>query len=224
MNLLALDASTEFLSLALAINGELFRAEQPLPRQHARSILPMIESLLTEAECTLGQLDGIVYGQGPGSFTGLRVACSVAKGLAYAYNLPLFPVSSLAALAQSAFQKDKNLPKNSGVLAMMDARMQQVYWAYFTAPYREASAQVGGARTINLTLDTSIIVTGVGYQPYLEQLPLVLQKKIAQHFPSYPSAQAMVAFVLAARTMPLSAQDALPLYVRNQVTQGEPRG
>jgi len=224
MNLLALDASTDCLSVGLATRGKMVSVERPMLRQHARMLLPIVERLLVENECGLEQLAGIVYGQGPGSFTGLRIACCVAKGLAYAYNLPLFPVSSLAALAQAAFQKEKKVAAKGGVLAMIDARMEQVYWAYFTTPFTQANAQVSNPQAIQLNLDAPLVVTGVGYEPYLARLPVALQKKIGQHFPSYPSAQAMLAFALEGKIAPVTAAGALPFYVRDQITQGEPRG
>src|ERR1700733_12183845 len=106
MNLLAIDTSTTRASLAINLGGEILSKEQDAQHSHARLLLPMIEQLLAEAQLTINQLDGIVYGCGPGSFTGLRIACSIAKGLAYAHDLPLFPVSSLAAIAHKALQKE----------------------------------------------------------------------------------------------------------------------
>lgn len=103
--LLAIDASTDQASVALLINGVSISEEQGSQRTHAQILLPMIDKLLTEANSSLNQLDGIVFGCGPGSFTGLRIACSMAKGLAYAHDLPLIPVSSLAAIAWTARQK-----------------------------------------------------------------------------------------------------------------------
>ena len=106
MNLLAIDTSTEHATVAVTAHGELFSEEQGSMRQHAQFLLPMVERMLGLAGLSLTQLDGIVFGRGPGSFTGLRIACSVAKGLAYAHDLPLYPVSSLAAIAYEAHQAD----------------------------------------------------------------------------------------------------------------------
>ena len=95
MKLLAIDTSTEIASVALMIGNELTCEEQGSQKTHAQLLLPMIDKLMVDAGLQLNQLDGIIFGCGPGSFTGLRIACSIAKGLAYAHDLGLIPVSSL---------------------------------------------------------------------------------------------------------------------------------
>jgi tRNA threonylcarbamoyladenosine biosynthesis protein TsaB len=224
MNLLAIDTSTESASVALSINGELRSEEQGAQRSHARLLLPMIEQLLTEAQVSLSQLDGIVYGRGPGSFTGLRIACSVAKGLAYAQDLPLYPVSSLAAIANEAlFIHDK--PPNTNVLALLDARMNQLYWACFNQNGSEVLEQVSAAADIDCkAAETPLILAGLGYESYLSQISQGLQARIRNHYIIYPKAEAMIRLVLTGTIKPVSASEALPVYIRNQITQGEPRG
>lgn len=220
MNLLAIDTSTEIASVALSLKGEISSAEQGAQRSHARLILPMIEKLLAEAELSLNQLDAIVYGQGPGSFTGLRIACSVAKGLAYAQDLPLYPVSSLAAIANEAL----NNHEESKVLAVLDARMNQLYWALFNQNTLESPEQASAAAEINCDSEVSLILAGVGYETYLQQFSKSLQKKITHHSVIYPKAEAMIRVVMRGAIETISAADALPVYIRNQITQGEPRG
>ena len=90
MNLLAIDTSTDHATVALAFGNELLSEEQGSMRQHAQFLLPMVERLLTSASLSFSQLDGIVFGCGPGSFTGLRIACSVAKAFAFAHDLLAF--------------------------------------------------------------------------------------------------------------------------------------
>ena len=99
MNLLAFDTSTHRATIALKVNGRLETLSQDGVSTHAKNILPLIDSLIKKCNISFNALDGIVFGAGPGSFTGLRVACSVAKGLAYACDLPLYPVSTLLAIA-----------------------------------------------------------------------------------------------------------------------------
>src|SRR6187455_1632322 len=94
MNLLALDTATEACSAALLIGGEVIERSEIAPRRHAELILPMIESLLGEAGISRRQIDAIAVGRGPGAFTGVRLAISVAQGLALGLDVPVLPVSS----------------------------------------------------------------------------------------------------------------------------------
>ena len=105
MKLLALDTSTEYLSLALWIDGETRARDLLAGQQHSQLILPMLAELLRENQLTLSDLDGIAFGAGPGSFTGLRIGMATAKGIAFAAGKPLWAVSSLAALAASCIAR-----------------------------------------------------------------------------------------------------------------------
>lgn len=220
MNVLAIDSSTEFASVALSIKGELRYKEHDAKRQHAHLLLPMIESLLAEAGLGFSQLDTLVYGRGPGSFTGLRIACSVAKGLAYAHDLPLIPVSSLAAIAEQALKQFNEVC----VLSVIDARMNQLYWAQFIDPSQEIEERVADANEILIQSERPIILAGVGYEPYLQLLSPAIKAKISHYLTIYPKADAMIRLALSGKIKAVSAAEALPIYVRNQITQGEPRG
>ncbi len=99
-NLLAIDASTEALSIALHFEGKFIRHFEVCPQQHSQKILPIVERILREAEISLSELDGIVFGRGPGSFTGVRISTAVAQGLAYSSNLPLVGVSTKGKLLE----------------------------------------------------------------------------------------------------------------------------
>ncbi|MCX7118694.1 MAG: tRNA (adenosine(37)-N6)-threonylcarbamoyltransferase complex dimerization subunit type 1 TsaB, partial [Legionellales bacterium] len=127
MNLLAIDTSTEIASVALSLGTAIHSLEQIGVRQHAQHLLPMIQSLMQEQSLQWSALQGIVFDAGPGSFTGLRIACSIAKALAYAHDLPVFGVSSMQAIAFQARAQQADC----GVLACVDARMQEIYWAYY---------------------------------------------------------------------------------------------
>lgn len=251
MNLLAIDTSTEYASIALSFKGQLLSKEQDAQRSHAQALLPMIDQLLGEAELSLSQLDAIVYGEGPGSFTGLRIACSVAKGLAFARDLPLYPVSTLAAIANETFESYEEL-QSSSVLAVIDARMNQLYWAIFQNNPRISSlAEVSAAADIGLNFaenslnsvdnrpitqttptfrglemkdKQALVLAGIGYESYLPQFTPALQAKIANYFTIFPKASAMIRLVLNGAIAPVNASEALPVYIRNQITQGESRG
>ena len=123
MKILALDTSTEACSAALLIDTEIHQRYEVAPREHGALILPMIETLLSEAGCAPTQLDALAFGRGPGAFVGVRIATGVAQGIAFAADLPVIPVSSLAAMAQSV--------EHGNVYSAIDARMNEVYWGAY---------------------------------------------------------------------------------------------
>ncbi|MCE9633022.1 MAG: tRNA (adenosine(37)-N6)-threonylcarbamoyltransferase complex dimerization subunit type 1 TsaB [Methylophilales bacterium] len=123
MKLLALDTSTEYLSLALWQDGAVTVREMLAQQKHSSLILPLLREVLDEAGMQLSGLDGIAFGAGPGSFTGLRIACGVAQGLAFGVRLPVVGVCTLEALAEQS-GADK-------VIACLDARMGEVYHAAY---------------------------------------------------------------------------------------------
>lgn len=127
MKLLALDTAGPRCSVALLLDGSLAELDIAGDRVHAESVLPLVERLLSDAGIALKGLDAIAFGRGPGAFTGLRVATSVAQGLAYGASLPVLPVSDLEALAAAAMR----LHRAERVMACLDARMHEVYWAAY---------------------------------------------------------------------------------------------
>lgn len=127
MQILALDTSTQWLSVALFDGLSVVEARECAGNASSTRILPMIGELLARGETSLAQLDGIAFGAGPGSFTGLRIACGIAQGLAFGADLPVFGVSTLEALAQAASRERGWLR----VLACLDARMHEVYVAAY---------------------------------------------------------------------------------------------
>ena len=127
MNLLAIETATDACSCALVLGEECKQRSSIAPRRHAELVLGMVSDLLEQADVTLRGLDAIAFGRGPGSFTGVRIATSVAQGLGLAADLPLVPVSSLAALALATGRRHGA----GAVLAAFDARMDEVYWGAF---------------------------------------------------------------------------------------------
>lgn len=129
LKLLAVESSAEACSVALLTPEiEVMRIsfEQ---RRHAQTLLPMVDELLEEARMALSDLHAIAYACGPGSFTGLRIAFSIAQGLAFGAQLPMIPVSSLRALAYRAQQQSQE--RAQGALVALDARMGELYWAAY---------------------------------------------------------------------------------------------
>jgi tRNA threonylcarbamoyladenosine biosynthesis protein TsaB len=131
MKILALDTASGLCSVALRIDGVMATRELLTTRDHGRELLPMVDALLAEAGLGLAALDALAFGRGPGSFTGLRIAASVAQGLAFGADLPVLPVSDLRALALQALVEAPAGAAPTAVLACLDARMQEVYAAHF---------------------------------------------------------------------------------------------
>ena len=232
MNYLAIDASTEACSVALQVTNtaginNVFSRYELCPQSHSLHLLPMVDAVLMEAGIKLAQLDGLIFGQGPGSFTGVRIGVGVAQGLAFSANLPVVGVSSLQAMAQLAF----NHYQQTKVLAAIDARMREVYNGYFeldennimqpispaavTPPEQLASELLSIIDVIN----SPVYGVGTGWDAYSEHLaPL----KINQHSPDilFPSAEGMLTIGIAAfkQGKSVSAEQAQPVYVRDTVS------
>lgn len=128
VKLLALDTSTRATVMGLMLDDHVIERTTPEVQTHSREILPSIQALLKDGGVSLEDLDGIVYGRGPGSFTGLRISVGIVQGLAYGANLPVVPVSSMAVLARSAF-RDTGINQ---VVVTLSARLEEVYFGgYF---------------------------------------------------------------------------------------------
>ena len=215
MNLLALDTSTEFLSLALQLADKTFMHHQHAGQAASQLVLPQIQALLDAANIKLTDLDGIAFGAGPGAFTGVRVACGVAQGLGYGADLPVVSVNTLLALAQASGQER--------VIACLDARMGEIYHAAFV---RENGVWIEQSKTIVCkpesapALDSAWIGVGSGWAAYGETLSQIYAKNLSQVLPNVtPTAQAILQ--LAAPTFRAGnakpASEAAPIYIRNRV-------
>lgn len=123
MKILALEAATESCSVALLDGDELIDEFKIAPRQQTKLLLPMVERVLATAGVTLTQLDVVAFGCGPGAFTGVRVAAAMTQGLAYAADLPVAAISTLAAMAQGAWRETQS----KRLLPALDARMGELY-------------------------------------------------------------------------------------------------
>ncbi len=121
MKFAAFETSTEWCSVALWIDGEIAGVEERAGHAHSERVLPILDSLLAAAGISIAQLDAVAFGAGPGSFTGLRIACGVAQGLAFARGLPVIGISSLEAMAEESGA--------TRVVACLDARMREVYYS-----------------------------------------------------------------------------------------------
>lgn len=129
-HILAIDTSTDACSVAILTPSGVKQTLLIAPREHTQRLLPSVEALLAEHSLALSQFDAIAFGVGPGSFTGLRIGLSTAQGLAYGADLPLIPISTLQAMAQTALRLGT---VNSGqtIIPAIDARMNEVYWSAY---------------------------------------------------------------------------------------------
>ena len=127
MNILALETSTASCSVALSISGKRYERSMVAPREHTNLLLPMVQSLLNEAQIELNRINTVAVSLGPGSFVGTRLGVSVAQSLAYAANARVFGYSTLMVLAQSALKEAPQSP----LLAVIDAQLGGVYWSQF---------------------------------------------------------------------------------------------
>lgn len=213
MRILALETSTEHCSCALWHDGALSESRVHAGQRHSSMLLPMVSALLAEGGVTIGQLDGIAFGAGPGSFTGVRIACSVAQGLAFARDLPLLPVVTLEALAEA----------NGGerVLACLDARMGELYLAAYQrdgAAWRplHAPALVRPAALPTLTGHFAACGSGFAVQAQVLGAAYELISVAADAVPQAVAVAALGARALAAGRG-LAAEAAAPLYLRDKV-------
>lgn len=226
MKLLALDTSTEACSVALQLGTEILSLDEVCPQQHSKRVLPMVQQLLSDAGVLLKDLDGIVFGRGPGSFTGVRIGVGVAQGLAFGAGLPLYGVSTLAAMAQAA----KRLHNADKVVAAIDARMAEVYLGCYQLDAAGLMQLLGAeiarkpaelvAADIPQSFGTAqIFGVGTGFQTYPDALTAWQAAKISPQI-LFPSAQDMLALSQAAfaKGLFVAPELAEPTYVRDEVT------
>ena len=126
--LLALDTATETCSVALLKDGEVVLRSEAVGQRHSERALPMVDAILRDTDTSLGELDAIVFGAGPGSFTGLRIACGLAQGLAWGAGKQVIAIGNLMALAARTFEQ---APDCRSVLCAIDARMHEAYCAVY---------------------------------------------------------------------------------------------
>ncbi len=217
LNLLAFDTSTERLSVALswAQGGaqRLLVREGEGGREASSALIPTVLELLREAGLPLAGLDAIVFGSGPGSFTGLRTACSVAQGLAFGAARPVLPVETLLAVAEEA----RHAQGVTRVLALLDARMDEVYAAAYVHDGQtwRREGPITLARPEAVDLPEGFVLAGNAFAAYGDRLPA------GTRIEALPSAAAMLRLApgLIAAGAAVPAHEALPLYVRDKVAQ-----
>ncbi|MCG8014641.1 MAG: tRNA (adenosine(37)-N6)-threonylcarbamoyltransferase complex dimerization subunit type 1 TsaB [Candidatus Thiodiazotropha sp. 'RUGA'] len=221
MKLLAIETATEACSAALLIDDQIELRYEIKPRGHSELILGMMDGLLAEAELSANQLDAMAFGRGPGSFTGVRIATGVIQGAAFAADLPVVPVSTLAALAQRAY-REKGEPN---LLTAFDARMGELYWAGYRIDSNEIvrlvmDEQVANAQQVHLPLDEEWYGVGSGWGVYGPELGERLGESLLGYKADLYCSARDVATLAAAdfeAGLAVPAERALPVYLRNEV-------
>ena len=216
MNLLAIDTSTDFCSVAACRGETLFSRHEPAGQRHAEMILGMVETVLAEAGLQIAQIEGIAYGAGPGSFTGLRIAAGVTQGLALARRVGVVGVGTLLALAEEA--------AGERIISCLDAHMGEVYHAAYRragARWEEVSAPgVYKPEAVPVVPGADWTGCGDGFAAYRERLAARLGGCIsAVRSGAGPTARAVLRLAMPrfAAGEAMDAAQAVPVYLRDKV-------
>ncbi|HEX5364278.1 MAG TPA: tRNA (adenosine(37)-N6)-threonylcarbamoyltransferase complex dimerization subunit type 1 TsaB [Gallionella sp.] len=216
MRVLALETSTEYCSVALWQDGDVVSRCELVGQKHSELLMPMLDGLLKEAGFRLQDVDGIAFGMGPGSFTGVRIACGVTQGLALGANLPVIGVCTLEALAEAS--------AHDRVIAVLDARMSELYHAAYE---RQGDDWIAVSEPRLCKPECAPAVTGDGWfiaGSGLAAHSAALQARYAGHLRGEDGAAVPQAAAIAAlgarrfaRGDSVDAAQALPLYLRDKV-------
>ncbi|NOT85494.1 MAG: tRNA (adenosine(37)-N6)-threonylcarbamoyltransferase complex dimerization subunit type 1 TsaB [Methylococcaceae bacterium] len=224
MKLLAVETSTEACSVALFIDGEVAERYQLAPKTHTKLILPMLDELMASAELKPQQLDALAFSRGPGSFTGVRIATGVIQGIAFGADLPVVPVSTLAALAQDFFRRNSiNI-----VYTAMDARISEIFWGVYQRNADGFATLIGDEAVLPPIEVTAPALAGAGigsgWAVYQAELMARLQAQVL-HVESDCLPRASAIARLGAYGFGLgqavSVEQAMPVYLRDKVAKTE---
>ena len=229
MKLLAIETATEACSAALLIDGEILERHEIAPQQHAELLLGMVDHLLGQTGLSIVELDAIAFGQGPGSFTGLRIAAGGVQGLAFGAGVPAVPVSTLQVLAQTV----RTVHGVDRAACAFDARMGEVYWGlYEVGAGEEGVMQPLGPDEVSAPDEVSLpaqgemsrggwVGAGSGWSSYGDALTVRLGDVTAIDHELKPRAGILATlgahWLSLGRTVP--AHEIRPVYLRNQVTR-----
>lgn len=213
MNILALETAADPGSIALWRDGEVVERRCALGRSNSETLLPLAETMLRDAGLGFADLGGIAFGAGPGSFTGLRVACGAAQGLAFARDLPLLGVGTLEAMAQEGgFER---------VIVTLDARMGEVYVGFFEHGEQRGEIGVYSPQDVPLPETAGWLACGnalAAYPLLRERLSPFVDRWQPELLPS-AAGVARIAAQRLARGAAIDPADAVPLYVRDKVAK-----
>ncbi len=216
MKFAAIETATEWCSVALWNEGEIFSLERRAGNRQGEFVLPMLEQLLARTGLIVARLDAIAYGAGPGAFTGLRIACGVAQGLAFGADLPVIGISTLEATAEESGA--------SRALVALDARMHEVYYSAFEKRADRwmtvLPEKCVAPDEVDLPPGDGWLACGSGFAVYAERIQPRLKGSLSRIAPDVrPSAHAVA--VLAAPRLKagegMDASQATPHYIRDKI-------
>lgn len=224
MKLLAVETSTDACSAALFLDGEIREKFQLAPREHTKLILPMIDALMADVQLKPQQLDAVALSRGPGSFTGVRIATGVAHGIAFAADIPVVLVSTLAAIAQGFFnQQDVDLS-----FTAMDARMNEIFWGVYQRNPLGLAALLGeeavtpAAEIVLPADDRTGFGVGSGWAVQGEVLQALLGDKlqgvVSEVWPHAACIAQLAAYDFA-NGLAVLVEQAMPVYLRDKVAK-----
>lgn len=220
--ILAIETSTDACSVALLRDGVMTERHVVQPRRHNQLLFPLLREVLESARIEPDDLDAIAYGEGPGSFTGLRIAASAVQGLCYASGIPAIGVSTLAAQAQRAL-REAVIDESATVLCVIDARIGEVYAAVYRFESGVATLAEGpwacAPGDLPCALDAPFVCVGDGAR-FVDDFPDSVRDQCVAHYPDLtPSAcdVATLASLVLARGATTAAVDVQPVYVRDEI-------
>ncbi len=224
MKLLAIETSTPACSAALFIDGEVYERFEIAPKAHTQLLLPMIDSLMADAGLRPQQLDALAFSRGPGSFTGVRISTGVIQGIAFGADLPVVPVSTLAAMAQDFFMQ--HLIDTAFVA--LDARIEEVFWGIYQRN-PEGYATLSGIEVVCPPASVNIpelagAGIGSGWAVYAQllsdRLTVPLLELDAERLPRASAVARLGAYGFGLGQA-VSAEQAMPVYLRDKVAKTE---
>ena len=240
MKLLAVETATEACSAALYVDGVVTERFALTPKEHTRLILPMIDGLLADAGLLPQQLDALAFGCGPGSFTGVRIATGVIQGIALGADLPVVPVSTLAAIAQDFFDNNADKVKGSRfkgesgssvfnvAYVAMDARMGDIFWGVYRRD-KQGYAELIGKESVTPATEVEFpdllgVGVGSGWGVYRQELMQRLEGRVSDcQIDALPRAGAIARLGVRGfeRGLAVPVEQAMPVYLRDKVAKKE---
>lgn len=224
MKLLAIETSTDVCSVGLSIDGELLLDHRMAAQQHGVLVLPMVDALMAEAGLAPGQLDGVVFGRGPGSFTGVRIGVAVTQGIALGAGVGVVGISTLQSVAQGCYR----VHEDTQVAVCLDARMDEVYFSAFEQDVAGLMQEVMEERVLppadmpRMPVGARWHWAGTGAERYSPLLTDEFDVSADAIRPDcWPNAQDLLtlgeAIALSGGLLP--PEDAAPVYLRDKVAQ-----